>query len=280
MTLMRKENKNKMSETNTITLPTWLDDFIFNEFGANYCPRNSNMTNIDDDKDRALNYLGTYFPRSYAEAYLLFTELFDIEKSHYCTKTKLSVFDFGCGTGGEIIGLLTAIEELLPNVVEVEIVALDGNPFALRQYEKMSAKFNERSRLNVKNRLFPVTIEDFYDLSIVDEVIKQNFDLIITFKAICEFVSKQQFEQHNPYGHIVRTFLPKLVDDGYMVLEDITVKSDVNEEWLPKMMDKGLQDNGCEVVYENPNYNIAIYVNHSRKNNDVTKVAWRVIKRR
>ena len=260
-----------MSETNTITLPTWLDDFIFNEFGANYCPRNSNMTNIDDDKDRALNYLGTYFPRSYAEAYLLFTELFDIEKSHYCTKTKLSVFDFGCGTGGEIIGLLTAIEELLPNVSEVEIVALDGNHCALRLYEKVVTKFNERSRLNVNNKPFPVKI---------DEVINKKFDLIITFKAICEFVTKQQFEQQNPYGHIVRTFLPKLVGDGYMALDDITIYSDVNEEWLPKMMDKGLQENQCEVVYENPNYNIAICVSHSRRKNDVTKVAWRVIKRR
>ncbi|MBO7461692.1 MAG: class I SAM-dependent methyltransferase [Bacteroidales bacterium] len=269
-----------MEETYEITLPQWLDDYIFNELGANYCPRYSDMVNIDDNKEKTLNYLGTYFPRSYAEACVLFTAFFDEEKRRYANKNKLTIFDFGCGTGGEIIGLLTAIEELLPNVVEVEIVALDGNPFALRQYEKMSAKFNERSRLNVKNRLFPITIDDFYDLSIVDEVITQKFDLIITFKAICEFVSKQQFEQHNPYGHIVRTFLPKLVDDGYMVLEDITVKSDVNEEWLPKMMDKGLQENGCEIVYENPNYNIAIYVNHSRKTNDVTKVAWRVIKRR
>ena len=57
-------------------LPLWLDNLIFNELKAKYCPRNSDMTNIDDDKAKTLNYLGTYFPRSYAESYCIFCEYF------------------------------------------------------------------------------------------------------------------------------------------------------------------------------------------------------------
>lgn len=269
-----------MEETPTIQLPKWLDDLIFNELGAKYCRQNATMTNIDDDKEKALNYLGTYFPRSYAEAYLLFSALFKEERQAYIGKNELSIFDFGCGTGGEIIGLLTAIEEKLPEVQSVEIVAFDGNNDALRLYEQVLAKFKVLSKVAVNNQIFPTKVTDFYDLSIVEDVLTNDFDLIITFKAICEFVTKQQFEQQNPYEHIVKTFLPKLKNDGYMVLEDITVPVSygVSEEWLPKIMDKGLSETECEVVYDNPNYNIAIYVNHSRKKDDVSKVAWRIIK--
>ena len=57
--------------TNNILLPQWLDNLIFNELNAKYCPSFSTMTNIDDDKEKTLNYLGTYFPRSYAESYTI-----------------------------------------------------------------------------------------------------------------------------------------------------------------------------------------------------------------
>lgn len=272
--------KKDMEETPTIQLPKWLDDLIFNELGAKYCRQNATMTNIDDDKEKALNYLGTYFPRSYAESYILFSALFEEERLAFIGKEQLSIFDFGCGTGGEIIGLLTAIEEKLPEVQSVEIVAFDGNNSALRLYEQVLKNLRKRSRLKVKSRIFPAKIVDFYDLSIVNEVINLKFDLIITFKAICEFVSKQQFEQQNPYEHIVKTLLPKLNKNGLMVLVDITVPiyNGISEEWLPKMMDKGLKATDCEVVFYNPGYNISIYITHSHKVNDVSKVAWRVIK--
>lgn len=269
-----------MSETNTITLPTWLDDFIFNELGANYCPRNSNMTNIDDDKDRALNYLGTYFPRSYAEAYCIFCRFFQKYKAHYNGKTELKIFDFGCGTGGEIIGMLTAIEENLPEVGTVEVVGFDGNQIALRKYEQILQVFRGKTRLQIIDKVFPHKVDDFYDFDLVGEVLNQRFDLVITFKAICEFIEKQQFETKNPYLHITKKFLPKLTEDGVMVLVDITVYSGVSEQWLPKMMDKGLADSNCKIIERNQGFNQAILVSHSRRMNDISKIAWRIIKNR
>ena len=280
MTLMRKETKNKMSETNTITLPSWLDDFIFNELGAKYCRQNANMTNIDDDKDRALNYLGTYFPRSYAEAYYIFCGFFQKYKADYNGKTELKIFDFGCGTGGEIIGMLTAIEENLPEVGTVEVVGFDGNQIALRKYEQILQVFRGKTRLQIIDKVFPHKVDDFYDFDLVGEVLNQRFDLVITFKAICEFVEKQQFETKNPYSHITKKFLPKLTEDGVMVLVDITVYSDVSEQWLPKMMDKGLADSNCEIIERNQSFNQAILVSHSRRMNDISKIAWRIIKGR
>ena len=66
-----------------ITLPIWLDDLIFKELKGQYHPQYSDMTNIDDDKEKTLNYLGTYFPRSYAESYCIFSEYFKANHSIY-----------------------------------------------------------------------------------------------------------------------------------------------------------------------------------------------------
>ena len=62
----------KSMVSNEVHLPKWLDEYIFTQLKANYCPSCSDMTVIDWDKSNVLNYLGTYFPRSYAEAYCIF----------------------------------------------------------------------------------------------------------------------------------------------------------------------------------------------------------------
>ena len=124
-----------MSEA--MRLPKWLDNLIFNELGAKYYPRYADMTNVDDDKEKTLNYLGTYFPRSFAEAYCIFNDFFKKHSFDYKDKTEFSVFDFGCGTGGEIVGLLTALNEHFPSLKKVHIIALDGNQFALSIYDKI-----------------------------------------------------------------------------------------------------------------------------------------------
>ena len=95
----------------SVTLPLWLDDYIFNRLGATYCCSRSNMSVIDWNNVDVLNYLGTYFPRSFVESYSIFTSFLKKHAVIYDCKKELSIFDFGCGTGGEIIGLLLALSE-------------------------------------------------------------------------------------------------------------------------------------------------------------------------
>jgi hypothetical protein len=139
--------------------------------------------------------------------------------------------------------------------------------------------FRNKERIQITNRIAPIEIDDFYDLEILDSVLREDYDLIISFKAICEFVTKQRFEEVNPYKHIAETFLPKLKDDGLMLLADVTTYNDTSQEWLPKMMDAGLRECDCRIIAQNEGYNQAYYVTHSRKSNDVSKVAWRMIKK-
>ena len=59
-----------MAILKSVQLPEWLDDIIYNEFGAVYEPRPQDVEyNPDQQFEFVQLYLGTYFPRSYAEAY-------------------------------------------------------------------------------------------------------------------------------------------------------------------------------------------------------------------
>ena len=258
-------------------MPCWLDKLIFEKLGAKYCRSNSDMTVIDWDKNNVLNYLGTYFPRSYAESYCIFSNFFITNPNRFADKEEISIFDFGSGTGGEIIGLLTALSQYCPGLNKAKIVALDGNIHALQLYDKVLQEFQKRSRLQLENHSAHVRIDDFYDLSILNNVIKRKFDIIISFKAICEFVTKQQFEQENAYMYIAKFLLPKLTPFGVVLLVDVTTYNNTTQEWLPQMMDKGLMAANCRITCKNDGYNQAFLISHSHRANDESKVAWRII---
>lgn len=262
-----------------VHLPKWLDEYIFTQLKANYCPSNSDMTVIDWDKSNVLNYLGTYFPRSYAEAYCIYHNFFIKHMKEWQNRENISVFDFGCGTGGEIIGLLTAINECLINVKHIKIVVQDGNHAALRISEKVVKAYSECKKVNVEYKVIPIVIEDPDDLCLLDEGINSKFDIIMSFKAICEFVTKERFKGQNAYTQFVNTFLPKLKDGGIMLLVDVTTYNKVSQQWLPQMMDNGLEQTGCRVMARNEDYNQVFFVSHSKRIRDISKVAWRIIEK-
>ena len=178
--------------TDKVVLPQWLDKYIYDELGANYCRSLTDMTVIDWNNEDVLTYLGTYFPRSYVEAYGIISQYLATDSS-LVGKDYVNLFDFGCGTGGEAIGAITALIEAMPNLKGINIFALDGNSFALRTFEKILDKFQTQTNVEITYTVILLTIDDFYDLSILDSVFNKQFDIVMSFKAICEFVSKQCF---------------------------------------------------------------------------------------
>lgn len=261
-----------------VRLPQWLDDYIYDKLKAKYSCTNSNMTVIDWDKKDVLNYLGTYFPRSYAESYCIFSEFFKNNKEQYNNKTELSIFDFGCGTGGEIIGLLTVLSEHCPKLKTINISALDGNQHALRLFENIIQVYQARDKsIKIKLKIIPLRIDDFYDLDVLNSILTERHDIFMSFKAICEFVTKERFEQQNAYAHIVKNYLPRLKYDGIMVLADVTTYNNVSQEWLPQMMDAGLAQVECKTIFKNEGYNQIFIINHKKRQRDKSKIAWRII---
>lgn len=264
----------------TINLPQYLDSFIFKVCKANYCPSYSDMMNIRDDKIRTLTYLGTYFPRSFAESYCIFSRLIKKTPNFFTFREELSILDFCCGTGGEIIGMLTVFSQCLQNLKKINIISLDGNKHALKLYEKVIREFKDKQNptFSIQNKVSQITIDDIYDMQVTCSILEEKHDIILTFKALCEFVTGQQFDDKNPYLHFAEVFLPKLNEDGLLIVEDITTKNNVSKAWLPQMMDAGLKNIPHSIIDRNDDFNQIIYVSHSNKTNDSSKVAWRVIK--
>ena len=97
-------------------------------------------------------------------------------------------------------------------------------------------------------------------------------------KAICEFVTKKQFAERNPYDHIINTFLPKLSDGGIVCIADITTYNEVSNEWLTKMLDKASDACDVAILDRNKGYNEEFVVSHSFKRYDRSKIAWRLYK--
>lgn len=116
-------------------------------------------------------------------------------------------------------------------------------------------------------------------MTVINTVLRNKYDIIMSFKAICEFVTKKQFEERNPYQYLPVVFKDRLNDDGILLLEDVTTYNNTSKEWLPKMMDRGLCESHCGIKYKNEGFNQCFLVSHSQRKDDKSKIAWRIIRK-
>lgn len=151
----------------------------------------------------------------------------------------------------------------MTNIKKISIKALDGNSYALRCLECILEKTAKILCLDIETNLIPVIIDDFYDMQVVEQTITQSYDFVISFKAICEFVTKQQFEQQNPYEHIINIFMSKLSDKGVICLADVTSFNAVSQDWLPTMLDNASKACNIDILYRNRGFNEDYHITHT-----------------
>lgn len=260
-----------------VVLPPWLDTYIYSHLGASYCKRNQDMVVLEWGNREVLEYLGTYFPRSFAEGHEIFQKLINRGIIHIANSKDISILDFGCGTGGELVGIILALNSSYPWIKEFHVKALDGNSYSLKILESVLEKLAAEIKVDIIVEPCPIIIDDFYDLSTISKVVCKTFDYIIISKVVCEFVTKQQFEESNPYVHLIEVFLQKLKSDGLLYISDITSYNNSAQEWLGGMMNKAIDQVGCDVIHSNNGSNEEFIVSHSRKRKDSSKIAWRIL---
>lgn len=214
-----------------VDFPKWLDKYLFSDLGAKYSPNHSRFEyNLNLNTGEIKVYLGTYFPRSFVEVKSIFEEF--SQNSNYLSlvgeRTSVSILDLGCGTGGDIFGLLSFLEKYEPPLESVKLLAIDGNQIALRFFEKIMAEFKKHSRLKIDYRIGPVFIESVSDLNLVSDVLSDKYDLILSCKAICEMLAKKRIE-NKAYKQTASMLSSKLTDEGIMLIEDVTIKSPATE---------------------------------------------------
>ncbi|WP_165177794.1 hypothetical protein [Desulfovibrio sp. ZJ369] len=266
-------------QNNSVSIPVWLDDLIFSQLSAVYEPQYKDFVVLEWTKTEIQKYLGTYFPRSFAESLCIFSKYFSERHEEYKDISELSLFDFGCGTGGEIVGFILAVSQKIPHIKTINVYAVDGNRYALIDLERVLASTASETCVDINTNIIPLKIDDFYDMEILDNLITKKFDFIISFKAISEFVTKQQFNTLNPYEYFLNAFLPKLSDVGTICVADVSSFNQISKEWLPIMMDNAVTSCGkADMIDRNIDFNECYYISHSKKANDVSNIFWRILK--
>ena len=278
------------------SLPDWLDKYLFSDLGAKYSPDHSRFEyNLNLNKDEIKVYLGTYFPRSYVEVNSIFEE-FSFNSNYVSlvgSRSSVSILDLGCGTGGDVFGVLSFLENSEPSLASVKLLAIDGNQIALRFFEKIMAEFRKHSRLQIDYQIGPVFIENEDDLNLLSDVVSDKYDLILSCKAICEMLAKNRIE-NKAYKQTASILSKKLTDDGIMLIEDVTIKSPATERFIPYMLNAELNEfvsgnTDFATIYptvckgkeakckEGCFFYKKIKVTHSAKENDISKIIYRII---
>ncbi len=297
------ENKiNEESKTSPIEylktktrLPSYIDDLIFKKLNAIYAPDFQRFDwNLNLEGKEILNYLGTYFPRSYSESFCIFDNIFEnlSYQQILSKKTHLNILSIGSGTGGDILGLLVTIEKHFPKVNEINILAIDGNSESLNILTQIISGFKNYS--SIKIHLY-TTIAIFDNISNfqVEELSKDKYDFIISFKFIGEIISLGKGSNDNSYFEFTCKFLPLISNDGLFVLLDVTTKSKHNT-YNPILMNRQIThalkelksfeslvplpcsvygDKLCFDCFQQKTFTI----HHSKHSNDISKVAYRIL---
>lgn len=294
---VKAEKKIDYLKTNT-RLPAWLDDYIFNVLNAQYAPDFQKFDkNLELSIEDNLKYLGTYFPRSYSESFCIFDNLFQnkIICKEYSKKESLNILSVGCGTGGDLIGLTTAINKYFPLVKKLNVYAIDGNSDAIVLLSKIIEKNEQVSGVKIDLHPIDFVFKDFESANIVDlKLDDTRFDFLLSFKMIGEVIATGKGRCDNSYSSFVEMFVPLLTDSGICVILDVTTKQEHNGLYNPIMMNKqvnrSLLQNGtlqtllplsCRFYgsncYEGCFTQKTFSVSHSKHNSDKSKVTYRVI---
>lgn len=284
-------NSNVSFRKSKTVLPHWLDKKIFNEYQAIYAPEHERYEyNLDLNEEELKVYLGTYFPRSYAEMFCIIDNLMQ----NKCLKEMLeqheiSVLDCGCGTGGEILGFITAIGKHLPHA-KINITAIDGNDSALAILKNL-IESNPNKTIEVELNTVTQTLNTNEDVIKLASG-KNNYHFVLCDKMVCELIYKEVLPA-NAYAIMANMLTTYLHKNGLMIMLDITTKDKHSGYFYPQLMNRAINDyvrrsrnietllplscacyDGCrDLCFMQQTFSVS----HSHKSNDESRVCYRVL---
>ena len=290
---------NPVQMKSSTRLPSWLDKLVYEELGARWesdCHKFE--SNLDSSKDDNLIYLGTYFPRSYADAFCIFDNLFsnNAYRKSMGQQEEINILSIGCGTGGDTIGLLTCLVKFLSHLKSINVFVIDGNKYALDLLKIVFDRFCDVSKVNARLHIRDEIVSDFskIDLSHAGE---NEYDFILSSKMISEIISARSGSFDNAYYGFGKRFLPLLSSSGVCLILDVTTKVSHSHLFYPQLMSEQLN----ALLREEPAFKALVpiccarfgdqchdrncfqqkefSISHSHKNGDKCRVSYRLIAR-
>lgn len=237
-----------MSKTERIIvdLPPDIDNAI-SQLGGRYNLRPKRvLCNLRATEEDVRVYLGTYYPRSFIEAYETFHDLCNVQivKDIFQNKREINIVDVGSGSGGYLSGIIYAIRAILGDK-KVHAIAIDGNKLVLDYQVKMSQLIYDDNVL-LETRVSNLPRDNF--ISSIDEILncyKFKYDIIVTSKFISEYYSNpfpSDGEEYNDTQGLYKDFLLLAEkwsqENGIVIVNDVTVKKRVNGKitFVPNIM--------------------------------------------
>lgn len=223
------------------SLPEWLNDLLFDDFHARNEPSGPTREfdrNLDAGEDKILRYLGTYFPRSLLETYIIFDSLF-AEKRYLQEVDQndgISVLSIGSGTGGDLLGLLLALKHNLITSIPVTVASVEGNKKAHQKLVQIIKRASEILCMDINLTIKNYTITMPAPFSGIKKTMgsREKFDFVITSKMLNELVSLNLGK--DLYYEFCQTFAPMLSKIGLLTMIDVASPVGESKDWVPVLL--------------------------------------------
>ena len=283
-----------------IALPNWVNQLVFDQFGADHNPAGRRRTfdrNLDSDEAGVLTYLGTYFPRSLAESFVIFDSLLSDKSlaSILAHEPNISICSVGTGTGGDLLGLVLAISKWIPEAKRVNIVSIEGNAYAHVIARDIIGEAQTHMEMSVELNFVNHVFEPPLPFARLDKIIPaypQAFDFVISSKMLNELDGAHVSD--NPYYEFCDAFTRLLKPAGILLVLDVTSPNGAKGRWTPQQLNGQVNNflsrsgefktilpllcNRFEGVCGSNCYTQnALYVNYRNVTNECSKICYRVI---
>lgn len=212
-------------------IPQDLDEVIFEKLHGRYDPRPEEVSfNLNAGEEQIQWYLGTYYPRSYVEAYETFRNVIrsEVILNSFCDKREIIILDIGSGTGGYLAGVIHAIRDSI-GPKDIISIAIDGNENALKYQKEIS---DELADINLILELNKINLDRETFVTELSHLLARytfKYDIIICSKFLSEFFRNPRYDSsYNARTQgLYRDFLflaeKWLQSEGMSIINDVTI---------------------------------------------------------